>query len=424
MYACQRQFKNIVPEPAAGMPDVVVKRCWRPALSVEATTVKSVVSEAVDLSGEFHDWIYRRLEKVGVKLNGAAISTNENQDHEGFAYIPKRHRWPQLVKHQSWAEFVSELKRDQHAIWRCPEGGVSVIFEVRNNGYISGNLFTSQAPIDITKHPVYRAIRAKARQASKWPKPIQRRPIVLAICAPRHGSEFTDFPAHNEFSVDRAVWSALLDHERLSDLDRLNILRQKLSFGPSGVQVASNRMRVAGSRMISAVLFVRIEQIHDRAQVVPASRAIPMLYLNRHANCALTADQTQRIKQLDFNFIQYGPGWESWHGSPRESPKARNMRRGGSIEYRSNKEGTIEMRIPTVQLMKILSGEKSAQDVFADYGGLPNPIDKFRKALSSELSLQSISLVNPDHGSRDEQSVAFVFGPGQEGVIARSKQTN
>lgn len=413
-----------MPEPAEGMPDVIVKTWWRTAFSVEATTVTSPVSELLDLSSEFHSWIYRRIAKSSITLDGAAISTEATVGYQGKSEVPKRHRWRQLTKHPSWSEFVNEVLRSGRAIWSCPEGGISVFFEARNNGHITGNLFAPEKSTEITRHPVYRAIRSKAKQASKWPGRIRRRPIVLAMCAPRSGSEFSDFPAHNEFSVDRAVWSALLDHQRLSDLDRLNILRQKLSLSPEGVQVASNRLRVAGSKLISAVLFVRIEQIHDRAQVAPASRAIPMLYINKHADIPMTARHLQQIKQLDFNFIKYGPGWEAWHGSARESRMTRNMRRGGGIEFRLGGEGKTEMRIPTIQLMKILSGETSAQEVFSDYGEHLNPIERFQKAMNAELSLQSVSVINPDPGSRDEQCISFVFGPGEESIVARSKNAD
>jgi len=424
LHACLRRFKNVVPEPAEGMPDVIVKRCWRTAFSVEATTISSPESELLDLSSEFHSWIYRRIAKSSITLDGATISTEATAGYQGKSEVPKRHRWRQLTKHSSWSEFVNEVLRSGRAIWRCPEGGISVFFQARNNGFITGNLFAPEKSTEISKHPVYRAIRSKAKQASNWPNRIRRRPIVLAMCAPRSGSEFSDFPAHNEFSVDRAIWSALLDHERLSDLDRLNVLRQKLSFSPEGVQVVSNRLRVAGSKRISAVLFVRIEQNHDRAQVTPVSRAIPMLYINKHADVALTARHLIQIKQLDFNFLKYGPGWEAWHGSPRESRTTRNMRRGGGIEFRLGKEGNMEMRIPTIQLMKVLSGESSAQEVFSGYGEHLNPIEKFRKALNAELLLQSVSVINPDAGSRNEQCVAFVFGRGEESIVARSKNAD
>lgn len=407
------------------MPDVIVKRFFRHELSIEATRLGSPETDLADFCSEFHRWIYRQVQQSDISINGASISTDATPTFAGESGVPKKHLWPRLKKHPSWATFLDELRLHGRAAWECPEGGISTSFEVRQNGYVTGNLYSPDIDLKINKHPIYRCIQAKAKQASsKWPTRIKNRPIVLAICTPSSGREFLDWPAQNDFSPDRAIWLALLDHDKLTDLERVNILHQKLNLSPEGIVVDSKRLRVAGSRLISAVLWVRIQQVHDSMKDPPTSQAITNLYVNPHAGNPLSTKFQKAIERMDFNIVVYGPGWESWHGSPSEPIKERSMLRGGTLEFRAGKEGEFEMRIPTIQVLKILSGEKTAQEVFSEYGGPPSPIQKFQDALESKSSLESVSIAYADPASRAEQQIIFRFAPGAHPVVARTKNVD
>jgi hypothetical protein len=293
---------------------------------------------------------------------------------------------------------------------------------VQHNGYVTAQPLAPARPSEITKHPVYREIRRKARQAKSWPKHLRARPIVLVICTPGSGREFWSGYDVEDYSVRRAVFSALLDHERMTDLERINILRQRLKLHPKRTYVESNRLRVAGSGLISAVLTVRIEQDHDWLVQRRRSKAKPELFFNYHARHPLPDRLAAEIQQLDFNAIEYGPGWESWQNTDRQSLKARNLRRGGPLEMRFRKEGELEVRIPTIKVLKIMSGEATAQEVFAEYGNEPpNPLNVFEQALASELTLESMEIINGDPTTRAEQQIAFRFSEGRPAVIARAR---
>jgi hypothetical protein len=404
---------------------VIIRGRWRHRLSLEAAVVSSPSSAELAKSSEFNRWLYREIVKL-MPINGASIVIDPKPGKTGDARVPPAHRWPVMQKDPSWQVFVGQVRDQGQARWECPEGNISVRFKARQDEYLTAQPLAPARPTDITRHPVYREIRRKARQAKRWPRHLRKRPVVLVICTPGGGREFWCGHDVDDYSIHRAVFSALLDHERMNDLDRINVLRQRLKFRPqhpTGVYVEPNRLRVAGSELISAVLIVRIEQDHGRAAQPPKSTAKPELYFNRHSRHPLPEGLAAEIRKLDFNAIDYGPGWEAWHDTERDSLKVRNLRRGGSLEFRSGKKGETELRIPIMKVLKILSGEATAQKVFAEYGDQPpRALDIFQRALASELTMESINIIDGSSATRAEQQVSFRFGKGEPAVIARTRQ--
>jgi hypothetical protein len=415
------RFDRVEHEPGAGMPDLVVRGLMLNRLCVEAAAVTSPSAAELKHSSEFDSWLYRAVIKEGVPANGAHI-TVQILDATKEAEIPQKHRWGSMQKHPSWKQFIDQLRDRGEGLWPCPQGNIAVHFRTQQNGIVSSRPLVSDLPNDITKHPVYREIRAKARQIRNWPWRLRRQPIILAICIPERGREFSEHASSADYSVNRAVFSALLNHDRMNNLDRINILRQRLKWNLDGIQVEANRLRVSGSDLVSAVLIVRIKQDHTFG-LLAKSKAKPELYRNPHARHPLSDSLESEVRRLNFNGVEYGPGRESWHNTTRGSLKQRNLRRGGTIEFRSGKQGDIELRIPTMNVLAILSGEKTAQEVFRpDPDRPPNPLTFFQKALASELTLQSIEVIEADPTTRAEQQLAFRFGEGKPAVVARAKE--
>jgi hypothetical protein len=414
------RFTAVEHEPGERMPDFLARASWLSRFSVEAACITSPSARNLAHSSDFDRWLYRAVVKAGVQTNGANIVVRPRDS--GRAEIPEKHRWRAMTRHPSWATFIDELRGRAEGIWSCPEGGITVGFRVQQNGFINALPLAPAIPTDITKHPVYREIRNKARQIGNWRWRLKRRPVMLAILVAQSGPEFSEHAGFHDYSVRRAVFSALLDHNRMADLDRINILRQRLKFQPDGVYVESNRLRVAGSERISSVLIVRIRNDSAVGSHVPRSKAKAELYNNPHARNPFSESLNNDIQRLDFNRVEYGPGWESWQENARGSLKVRNLRRGGMLEFRSGKGG-IEMRIPTLKIMAILAGEKTAKEVFAEYGNRPpNPLTFFRRVLASDLTLESVELVEADPTTRAEQQFSFRFGAGKAAVIARAKE--
>ena len=273
-------------------------------------------------------------------------------------------------------------------------------------------------PTDITKHPVYRKLKGKAYNISRWPLRLKRRPVVVAILNSRGRVRICRAPRGSRLHGKARV-SGILDHEKLSDLDRINILRQQLVFGPNGAHVSAKRIRVAGLGLISGAPIVRLKpnSLSSGGRLVAKGE----WFANPHAVKPLSSKEIDEILSLNFNQIEYGPGRESWHDTAGDSLKVRNIGLGGIVEYRGGNRG-IQVRIPITDVLTILAGEKTAQEVFAGYGvGPPNPRKLFQQALASERHLESVELIETDPLTRAQPQLAFRFVEGKEPVIARAK---
>jgi hypothetical protein len=418
-YIFVRRYRAVVHEPAEKMPDFLVRLTWRRRVSFEAACVTSPSRAELSRSSEFTVWLYRELLKEGIDASGADIAMHPLDSER--AQIPAKHRWGELRKQISWKTFVDELRQQGAASWLCAEGDIRLDYRLGKGRFTTTRPLPPKMPTDITKHPVYRELKSKAVNISRWPQRLKQRPIVVAILISENGSEFADHQGLHDYTVRRAIFSALLDHEQLSDLDRINILRQRLMFRPDGAHVSCKRLRVAGSGLISGVIVVRLTPNALNATSGGRLVAKGEWYPNPHSSRPLSPKEMDEIRSLDFNQIEYGPGRESWHDTARGSLKVRNIRLGGIVEYRSG-NGGIEVRIPTTDILAILAGEKTAQDVFANYGDGPaNPLQIFQQALASERSLESVEVIETDPLTRAQPQISFRFGKGGGAVIARAK---
>ena len=416
-YMLLRRYRSVVHEPAERMPDFLVRLNWRGSVSIEAACVSSPSTGEFKLSREFTVWLYRQLLEQGIDTSGADIAIHPiNSDP---AQIPSKHLWGQFKKHSSWRTFVDQLRTQGRASWICAEGNIRLANRLGTGRFTTTRPLAPRMPTDITKHPVYRELKGKAYNISRWPLRLKRRPVVVAILIPEGGSEFAEHRGLHDYTVRRAIFSALLDHEKLSDLDRINILRQQLVFGPNGAHVSAKRIRVAGSGLISGVLIVRLKpnSLSSGGRLVAKGE----WFANPHAVKPLSSKEIDEILSLNFNQIEYGPGRESWHDTAGDSLKVRNIGLGGIVEYRGGNRG-IQVRIPITDVLTILAGEKTAQEVFAGYGvGPPNPLKLFQQALASERHLESVELIETDPLTRAQPQLAFRFVEGKEPVIARAK---
>ena len=421
--AALNSFKRLDHEPAPGTPDIVVRGLVGLQLSLEATTVSSARDKESDKSSEFTYWLWQQVSPIDDLGNGAVIVVESNSDPKRPPRIPPENEWPGLLKKTSWRTFTRLLKQHGQSKWVLPEQDLAIFYRTKNDGIISSNIMAPEQSKDISKHPVYRAISSKAKQAqTKWPKKFRRRPIVLLICAPRPGGELSAIHDQQEFSVDRAVWNALLDPRKMSDLDQLNVLGRRLVFSPEGVGPDKKRLRVSGSACISAVVFVRLEHSNDRVSAGLVTLAKPLLYINQHAAKPLSNSQLDKIKRMNFNAIELGPGWEAWQGTERKCRKERNIRSGGGWAASSSKNGEFKLKLPTFKVLQVLSGEATTTELFKSRDGSNLPLMKFKEALESKLELTSVDIVECDPAKREEQQIEFTFKDGTESVVARAKR--
>lgn len=294
IFACR--YRAVVHEPAEKMPDFLVRLTWRRRVSVEAACVTSPSSAELSRSSEFTFWLYRQLLKEGIDASGAYIAIHPMDSDK--AQIPDRHQWSELRKQLSWKAFVDQLRQQGAASWFCPQGHVRLDYRLGKSRFTSTRPLPPKMPTDITKHPVYRELKSKAVNIAGWPQRLKQRPIVVAILISENGSEFAEHQGLHDYTVRRAIFSALLDHEQLSDLDRITNLRQRLMFRPDGAHVSSKRLRVAGSGLISGVIVVRLKPNSRNATSGGRLVAKGEWYPNPHSSHPLSPKEIDEIRSL------------------------------------------------------------------------------------------------------------------------------
>jgi hypothetical protein len=146
---------------------------------------------------------------------------------------------------------------------------------------------------DVAQHPVYLEIENKLRQICGWPKNLQNYPIILAIYIAGYDPELSEHSDVEDNTVNRAVFAALSDHEGVADL-------------------------------ISTVLIVWMSQGPDPSGTSPRSKVEAKVLQNKRAQHPLDEDLLLAIRQLDFNTIDLGAGFEESHDAAEVSPKTRH----------------------------------------------------------------------------------------------------
>jgi hypothetical protein len=73
IYTLLGRLARVEPEAGTGMPDAVIRGCWRPRMSLEAAVVTSRSNAVLDHNGRIHNWLYREIIALGFSINGANI---------------------------------------------------------------------------------------------------------------------------------------------------------------------------------------------------------------------------------------------------------------------------------------------------------------------------------------------------------------
>jgi len=420
LFVVSQCFEKVQHEPGKSMPDIVVKRFWATELSFEATLVSSSAEKQSNQAREFRSWVYRKINAV-TKLNGGNLDLIPIHN-ESDAYIPAEHQWPSLLKDRSWGTFLHQITDSGQANWVCPNGNFVVAFKVRENGFVVGgsDVYRYKYSGDIESHPIYKCIRRKAKQIRNWNQKLTSKPVVLVVGINDSGMEFFDNPANPEGAPKHAIYSALLYPDRLNVIDRYNILHLSAVVHEGQWQSNLKSHRVSGSSKISAVVLVQIEnqyQFDGRYKRV----AKATLYQNYHADNKLSEIQLQQIQEIDFNLIEYGPGWEDWEGHERSTIAERNLERGGGFKLTSYRDQGFEIELPAIDVLKVLAGAKTAQDVFKDYRSEPTPLSMFKKAFESGMPIIESEIVPREGLDRSETMMRICFGEPQQPTVASVK---
>ena len=399
-------------EPSTAMPDICLAGGSVEKLFIEATVVSSRTKEQSERIDKFRSWLRQRVEKEFQPFTGAIIDLGSKSKDSDIS-IPPEHEWKSMLGDQSWKYFLSELTSTNSGIWVCPLGNVTVRFSINDTEYISGGHAVPNLPKIVDEHVVYRAIKNKGQQIKQWSSDVKSAPIVLVIGCDEVSSEFNS----NGFGIGlkEAIYNALLDPHKMGLADRYNILR-------NGAIVGIRSKQVNGARHISAVVFVNL--IAERMVLSPRNRKIAKvtLFENAHADIPLNESQRDFIQKMNFNRIEYGPGWEAWQDTKNQDLSERARMWGGSMVISSRADGGFTIEIPTVLLTRILAGDLTAQDASDQFcDSPPQLIQLFKKALENNQQLLEASVVSVESLSREEARVRLNFSGPQPSVIARAK---
>ena len=399
-------------ESQPGEPDVCLRCPSCPPIWIEASYIYPRHKEKIRDSRDFPSWIRRSLLMAGVHYaKYVNIEISASDPSEDFT-VPPRNQWKKMTSHPSWNSFIksarsSDLKK---AKWTCPLGNVSISLDGVGH-YPMTTLPSIGLPETVRDHPVYKNIMEKARQATKWKKlGSNYDPLVLCFGASEEILQI-ESSYWSAVPLRKAVYAALLDRSKLSDIQAYNITGS----------MSNKRMRVKGSKYISGVIVVTLENKYEPLTLKKfRNYAKAQLFLNDHAEVTLSQEQKELIQSIDFNKIEYGPGWEAWDTSNLLRPSTntvldRQRRRWGGASISSWSDGTIEIKIPVVLLARILSGDISAVDAWGEYGG--DVLRALAIALGKGQEIIDCKFISSDPKSREENQVSLRFGPPKSLVI-------
>jgi hypothetical protein len=394
-------------------PDVRVATSRKHALWIEAAYIYSRAKPRRDDVADFVKWVLRELKGQGVEdacqrevevLIGDASRPFET---------PKENERSQLLRSPSWREFCQGA-RESHCTtcrWTCPSGNVAIeIKRPSRSGttILMPSFSRSRSPTD---HPVYKVIAGKAEQAKKWHRTGHSyQPLVLCVGAEDPWEIYDS--GSGETLLRRAVLSAFLNVRGMSLATQANITGRLDGKG----------FQVGASRYISAVAVVTLETRLEPCSVSRIRRhARSILFTNPQAESPLTREQVGLLEQLNFNSVEWGPGWEAWQ-APRGSKRADNKiisrirRQGGSVTMRSVSGGALGIEIPVHTLARLLAGDITHDDMEATYG--KDFSNRLKLALERGEEIIGCEYIPADETSRRYDRILFCFAPPKPPVIS------
>lgn len=410
-------------EMGEAMPDVYFcpKNCKPLWLEAAYITPQGVSDEKI--LKDFCEWIRKNISASPSDDNNLPIIRLEPIACEVKFTPPDRDSWSGLPYNESWRKFRKEWADGERQIRWIPDcGNVRVEIQgVTNDGIFSTSWPVPNLPNHPSFHPVYKAIRKKAEQAKNW---VERghgyNPLVVYI-AVSEGLSHVDPMSPNAVSLRNAVYSALIDPRKCSPLEMINSAgswpsrRRNHKIDPTrplprNWSLTGPSLRVSGSRLISGVVVVKYEHQFSLYGQRRGKAASVEAFRNPHSDYPLSEDQESALTHLDFNKINYGPGWEAWHsvvGKGKPRTKERLRRRGGKIVHRHLANGAFSIEIPSVLLTRILGGDCTVQSAFDGYSS--DIMSLTKKALDQGQIIDHVEYLAESASDREESRIQITY---------------
>jgi hypothetical protein len=159
LYVCSRFFEDVEHEPHPGIADVLAHDV---RVGFEAFVVRSVQQrEAVNLR-RYYSWVISEVLSSANRKHAYDANIQPSRS-EGSVSIPNQQDWKKVKASAEWPRFVEDVREHAKAVFVDSLSNLVIALQLRNSGGGSVNSYLPQVPEVIEDHPVYRAIRKKAR---------------------------------------------------------------------------------------------------------------------------------------------------------------------------------------------------------------------------------------------------------------------
>jgi len=416
---CTLPLGSITHEPEENCPDICIKHGAESHLWIESTYIYSKSKQGTDNATDFIRWILNHLKLMGISFaNSVHVDLAAHNNSKAFA-IPNQNRWGELIRDPSWYYFVDILKNTNHPKieWICPMGNATIkLRRTSHSGTVSIGLPPIKEPASPNQHPVYKEIKKKAEQARKWNSSGKLyHPLVLCIGASENPWEINS-PPSNGVSLYQAVYSALLNVRNMNLVQQTNITRR----------IDGKSLKVPGAKHISAVIVVTLE---TRTMIFqPDVYRVPKasLFVNDQTVHTLTPKELNLLKQIRFDCIDWGPGWEAWErrrGTKRSDNTYANRikRNWGKASMRYLENGAFEVELPANVIALLLSGGITHEDLRQQYDGddLANSLEA---AIKQGQNIIGCEYVSSDPKSRDQDYIRLRYSSPKAQIISDPKK--
>lgn len=397
-------------EPNDGRPDVLVGMPGVGRFWIEATHISWPERDASEIISRFIDWIRSELKRShGIVPNSYDIRCDPLTFHSN-AVIPDENTWAELRRAPEWVAFAEKIRERSARVVATTLSGnfsakVTVSFYSRPHKGLSSGYQCPKVVKSISDHPVWSALRSKARQARSWRID---EPIVVCIGSSLSVTLFDSLPSVAP-RPEAVVKGALYDTSKWHTIAQHNILRET-----SGAS-----FQVKGSDRISAVILVSIEDSKEfalyRRNYNRIARA--KITLNQQARFPLSEAQIRAIASMDFNRFPYGPQWETWPTPTRSEWRSseRIMKRsepGKVVSYAPGLDGSLELQIPAEDMTKLLAGLESIEVLLERIRGVHAD-----KSLSALPPLERAEVIPGDPIQRKGAILKLTFGAPKPPVV-------
>ncbi|MGI9012938.1 MAG: hypothetical protein ACR2GY_01670 [Phycisphaerales bacterium] len=413
-------------EPHPGAPDIVIGRPGESQMFIECAWITPPQGENQERLYRFIDWVRQQtIEHLpGTHLNLRLEAINR----DAAVVPPLEHEWKSVTQTPDWEGFIEAVgSGDRPTLALDGDRNFKVIVEGRARGSIvstSGLIFnTPEHPED---HPIYRAIRTKARQANqRHHQGGAYEPLVLVIGADE-GLAYIDPIGCGAVTLKQAVYSALL-HDDAHPITRYNNAgswpprKPRKRSGPVHTfNMCGPRVRVNRSYLISAVAVALFRDQISYPGAQHRRLADVTVFPNPDPRASFTDDHVHRLEQyLKLNRVEYVSRRECWEYDPQPNaalPASRARLRGGQVVTRGG--GLTmpdEIEIPAVLMHRILAGDLDTSDAWKHYS--TNVSAQFKQALDNGREIEHVEYVATEPRSREEPRVRIRFGPPQPPLI-------